>query len=274
MKKTNIMIDVEERIYDLVVVPHKKNKSFSKLIATLLTGYVDNAYIRGYADDTLEDMKRSSLSSLDSMISEIHSGLAAMGMYSDEMKNITDEGLNIFGKGSEEAGKKAEEEIQKRVNEETQELKSSFEELRNQNSQIINMMQMLMMQNGMNMGAGGMNTGNVGAGMNGFMGSSNIYMGSPRGGMSISQPMGGGADINWSEPKDSNVKQSVEEVEKSTVVEGHKSKPTIVSESSSVDDSAWASFEDESQDDEEDNSAPIDGMEAMKSLLSNNSYEY
>lgn len=271
MKKTNIMIDVEERIYDLVVVPHKKNKSFSKLIATLLTGYVDNAYIRGYADDTLEDMKRSSLSSLDSMISEIHSGLAAMGMYSDEMKNITDEGLNIFGKGSEEASKKAEEEIQKRVNEETQELKSSFEELRNQNSQIINMMQMLMMQNGMNMGAGGMNTGNVGAGMNGFMGSSNIYMGTPRGGMS--QPMGGGASVSYPEDTDTVIKPNVDEKVTETN-EVSKVKPTIVSESSSVSDIGWGDIEDESQDEEENNFAPVDGMKAMQSLLSNNSYEY
>ena len=54
MVRTNILVEVDEKVNNLVVIPHKRAKTFSKLMASLLQGYVEDEYIRAYADGTLE----------------------------------------------------------------------------------------------------------------------------------------------------------------------------------------------------------------------------
>ena len=98
-----MMVEVDEQVYNLVVVPHKKNKSFSKLIATLLNGYVSNMYIRGFADDTLDGIHKEAVNSLDSIIGDMHESLASMGMYTEELGNTLNDGIQTFTQAKEDA---------------------------------------------------------------------------------------------------------------------------------------------------------------------------
>lgn len=93
-KSVNVMVEVEERVYDSVVAPHKKDKSFSKLLRTLLTGYADSPVIRGYCDNSFNEARKSRMAALDDIIGSMQESLASMGLYSDELKANTQEGID------------------------------------------------------------------------------------------------------------------------------------------------------------------------------------
>lgn len=102
MRPVNMMIEVEDNVYDTVVAPHKKAKTFSKLIATLLKGYIENQYVRAYVDGTLDSMHKASVSALDDAIAGMSQSLASMGIYSSELTSVANEGKEIFSKAAEE----------------------------------------------------------------------------------------------------------------------------------------------------------------------------
>lgn len=106
-RKLNMMIEVDEQVYNLVVLPHKKQKTFSKLIASLLNGYVNNMYIRGFADDTLDSMHKASVSALEGIIGDMHESLANMGMYTEELNNTLNDGIQTFSESAEASSEKA-----------------------------------------------------------------------------------------------------------------------------------------------------------------------
>lgn len=139
-KKTSILVEVDEVVYDLVIAPHKKNKTFSKLVATLLKGYIENELIRGYADDTLDDMRKASVDALDSMLDTMRSSLANMGMYTEDLRSNSESGANIFGARAEEAKEDIKANSVGMSAEEAEEMRSSMKELKEQNSQIIEML--------------------------------------------------------------------------------------------------------------------------------------
>lgn len=102
MRPVNMMIEVEDNVYDTVVAPHKRAKTFSKLIATLLKGYIENQYVRAYVDGTLDNMHKASVTALDDAIAGMSQSLASMGIYSSELTSVASEGKEIFSKVSEE----------------------------------------------------------------------------------------------------------------------------------------------------------------------------
>jgi hypothetical protein len=96
MRRTNVFIDVEDDVYDLVVSPHKKAKSFSRLMASLLQGYIEDEYIRSYGDGTLHDMRKASVDSLDSIIGTMTESLSNFGLFTDELEVSNNRGKEIF----------------------------------------------------------------------------------------------------------------------------------------------------------------------------------
>ena len=58
MRTINVFLEVDDKVYNLVVEPHKKAKTFSKLMASLLKGYIEDEYVRAYGNSTVDDMKR------------------------------------------------------------------------------------------------------------------------------------------------------------------------------------------------------------------------
>lgn len=143
MKKTNILVEVDDHVYDIVVAPHKKNKTFSKLMATLLKGYIENDYVHAYAEGTLEEMHKASVDALDNVIEGMQQSLANMGLYTSELKSTTDMGKDLF----EEKVVESKENLEKYNSEEVEELKGTVDELKEQNSLIISMLKDLMSGN-------------------------------------------------------------------------------------------------------------------------------
>lgn len=135
-KKVNVMADVEQSVYDAVVVPHKQSKTFTSLIESLIEGYYSNAYIRSYVDDKLEGIQHESNDVLNDIINSMHQGLANMGVYTDEIKSTAQEGVDAFSQKSEEVKK----EIGDLQTQEMKDMKDSIDMLRAQNEEIMDML--------------------------------------------------------------------------------------------------------------------------------------
>lgn len=106
MRRTSIMIEFSDEVYDAIVEPMKKQKTFSKLVASLVEGYLEDGYIRAYADDTLEDMRKASVSSFSASIDSMAESLSSMGLYTDELNSISLTGKTKF---QEKAKKQSDE---------------------------------------------------------------------------------------------------------------------------------------------------------------------
>lgn len=139
-KKVNVMAEVSQEVYDTVVVPHKRSKTFTSVIETLIEGYYSNVYIRSFVDDSLEGEQQQSSDVLNEIINNMHQGLANMGVYTDEMKSNSQDGIDAFGKKAEETKKEMED-----INaQEIKSVKESVEELKNQNEEIMSMLKSFM----------------------------------------------------------------------------------------------------------------------------------
>lgn len=132
--RTSILVEVDERINDLVVKPHKQHKTFGKLIAALLTGYVEDEYFRAYADGTISNLRKASVDALDSVIDSMSSSLSNMGMLGMELRNNTETGIKHFTSVKQEKEKSMQE---------YDSLKQDVDELRSQNTQILKMLELL-----------------------------------------------------------------------------------------------------------------------------------
>lgn len=85
MRRTSVMIEVNDDVYETLVEPLKRNKSFAKLISSLLNGYINDSYIRAFVDDNLEEVKKAVVGSFAESVGEMESALANMGLFADEL---------------------------------------------------------------------------------------------------------------------------------------------------------------------------------------------
>lgn len=143
MRRTNVFLEVEDRVYDVVIEPHKKAKTFSKLVAALLKGYIEDEYVRAYGDELVEDLKKASVDSLDDVLGSMQESLATMGLFTDELQMVNNKGSKIFSKKVEEHQKefnKSEEFAKEtfredtRLKEENEKLQKEMEDLKKQMS--------------------------------------------------------------------------------------------------------------------------------------------
>lgn len=102
MRRTSVMLEFSDEVYDNIVEPMKKNKSFSKLLATLTEGYLNDGYIRAFADDNLENMRKAAVDSFSKSIDSMMGSLSNMGLFTDELEATTSEGKDRFSKKAEE----------------------------------------------------------------------------------------------------------------------------------------------------------------------------
>lgn len=165
MRNTSIFLEVDDMTYNLVVAPHKKNKTFSKLVGALLRSYMEDQYVRAAAEGTLDDLKRQSMESLDSAVMGLNQSLSSMGLFTDELEMTTKKGTKFFsgkvkehtsgeGGGSEASGEKptgVDPETLKKFEKENKELREEVNTLREgmssvtrQNEDIIGMLRKLM----------------------------------------------------------------------------------------------------------------------------------
>lgn len=147
MRRTNVFIEVEDNVYDIVVEPHKRAKTFSRLIAALLKGYIEDDYVRAYGDDMVDDLKKASVDSLDSALSDMQASLANIGLFTDELQMVNTKGSSFFSKKQEDFKDSVEkteefikpsivEESSKKLKEENNSLKEEIELIKGQMSEM------------------------------------------------------------------------------------------------------------------------------------------
>lgn len=107
MRKVNIMVDVSDEVYDSVVAPYKKSRGFSKLINSLLIGYLKDDYVAAYVDGTLDALKGKSYEAFDEAIASMNNSFATVGMLADSAESMMQEGINAVKIGD----KKHNEEV-------------------------------------------------------------------------------------------------------------------------------------------------------------------
>lgn len=105
MRRTSVLLEFSENVYDSLVEPLKKSKSFSKFVSALVTGYLNDPYIKAYADGNLDDYKKAYVEAFDDQLDEMSESLANMGFFADALESVSAGGKNHFA----EKKKKAEE---------------------------------------------------------------------------------------------------------------------------------------------------------------------
>lgn len=101
------MVDVSDEVYDSVVAPYKKSRGFSKLINSLLIGYLKDDYVAAYVDGTLDALRGKSYEAFDEAIASMNNSFATVGMLADSAESMMQEGINAVKVG----GKKHNEEV-------------------------------------------------------------------------------------------------------------------------------------------------------------------
>lgn len=102
-RKTSVLVEVDDHIYDTIVLPNKQSRTFTKLLETLIVGYAENSYIQSYVEGTLDGLEKESMSALDDALSGMRSGLSAMGIISDEIESVVLTGKDTFNGDTEGA---------------------------------------------------------------------------------------------------------------------------------------------------------------------------
>lgn len=136
-RKVSIMVDVDEALYTEVIEPHKKNRSFSKLILKLLEGYQQDEYVNAYGNDVVAELQAGADSAFQASIDSMKATMINMEILKEEAEMTSEEGIDSFKIGEfragSESGEKAEEglgsERLQRIEDEICEMKKSNAEV-------------------------------------------------------------------------------------------------------------------------------------------------
>lgn len=131
------MVDVDEALYTEVIEPHKKNRSFSKLILKLLEGYQQDEYVNAYGNDVVAELQAEADNAFQASIDSMKATMINMEILKEEAEMTSEEGIDSFNTGEfragSESGEKAEEglgsERLQRIEDEICEMKKSNAEV-------------------------------------------------------------------------------------------------------------------------------------------------
>ncbi len=103
-RKVSIMVDVDEALYTEVIEPHKKNRSFSKLILKLLEGYQQDEYVNAYGNDVVAELQAEADNAFQSSIDSMKATMINMEILKEEAEMTSEEGIDSFNTGEFRAG--------------------------------------------------------------------------------------------------------------------------------------------------------------------------
>lgn len=98
------MVDVNEALYTEVIEPHKKNRSFSKLILKLLEGYQQDEYVNAYGNDVVAELQAEADNAFQASIDSMKATMINMEILKEEAEMTSDEGIDSFKTGEFRAG--------------------------------------------------------------------------------------------------------------------------------------------------------------------------
>ena len=98
-RKVSIMVDVDEALYTEVIEPHKKSRSFSKLILKLLEGYQQDEYVNAYGNDVVAELQAEADSAFQASIDSMKATMINMEILKEEAEMTSEEGIDSFNTG-------------------------------------------------------------------------------------------------------------------------------------------------------------------------------
>lgn len=107
-RKVSIMVDVDEALYTEVIEPHKKNRSFSKLILKLLEGYQQDEYVNAYGNDVVAELQAEADSAFQASIDSMKATMINMEILKEEAEMTSEEGIDSFKTGEFREGSGSE----------------------------------------------------------------------------------------------------------------------------------------------------------------------
>lgn len=145
MRNVSVFISVRDELYNMVVEPYKKTKSFSKLITSLLEGYLTDDYIRAFVDGTIDLLRKESEDSLEEALNEMRESLSNMGVYTNSLKSVNRQGSEYFrdkaeGIDVEARGTGDEKSEVRRTGDDVKELVVTLREVLDQNREILSLL--------------------------------------------------------------------------------------------------------------------------------------
>jgi hypothetical protein len=106
-RKVSIMVDVDEALYTEVIEPHKKNRSFSKLILKLLEGFQQDEYVNAYGNDVVAELQAEADNAFQASIDSMKATMINMEILKEEAEMTSEEGIDSFKTGEFRAGSEA-----------------------------------------------------------------------------------------------------------------------------------------------------------------------
>lgn len=105
MKKTNVMIEVSDDLYNDIIEPYKKRKSFGRLVVHLLEAYRSNDAIYSFINGAIDGLENESQQELLKDLNSMTQSLNMMGLLQSQAEVVIDEGQRAVDEFSSQAKK-------------------------------------------------------------------------------------------------------------------------------------------------------------------------
>lgn len=144
-RKVSIMVDVDEALYTEVIEPHKKNRSFSKLILKLLEGYQQDEYVNAYGNDVVAELQAEADNAFQASIDSMKATMINMEILKEEAEMTSDEGIDSFKTGEFRAGSEGEEEAEEGLgSERLQRIEDEICEMKKSNAEVMSALNLIL----------------------------------------------------------------------------------------------------------------------------------
>lgn len=144
-RKVSIMVDVDEALYTEVIEPHKKNRSFSKLILKLLEGYQQDEYVNAYGNDVVAELQAEADNAFQTSIDSMKATMINMEILKEEAEMTSEEGIDSFNTGEFRAGSESEEEAKEGLgSERLQRIEDELCEMKKSNAEVMSALNLIL----------------------------------------------------------------------------------------------------------------------------------
>jgi hypothetical protein len=144
-RKVSIMVDVDEALYTEVIEPHKKNRSFSKLILKLLEGYQQDEYVNAYGNDVVAELQAEADNAFQASIDSMKATMINMEILKEEAEMTSEEGIDSFKTGEFRAGSESEEKAEEGLgSERLQRIEDEICEMKKSNAEVMSALNLIL----------------------------------------------------------------------------------------------------------------------------------
>lgn len=144
-RKVSIMVDVDEALYTEVIEPHKKNRSFSKLILKLLEGYQQDEYVNAYGNDVVSELQAEADNAFQASIDSMKATMINMEILKEEAEMTSEEGIDSFNTGEFRAGSESEVGTEEGLgSERLQRIEDEICEMKKSNAEVMSVLNLIL----------------------------------------------------------------------------------------------------------------------------------